>query len=284
MRFNRLKHHLKKFFLNQKDIHTNFIIRRIFTQNFSCGKVALGERNTYTNPLFPLDWIRVDWQDADYTINLNQCPILPFSNNSQKLIYSAHMIEHLSESVLLSLFKECCRVLKPGGKIRLEAPDAEKLINLYRSGDKKMLSHFYKFRKNVLVDRLGYPQSYLEDHLSVLGEISSYIVPEQGVHIPVYASKEEFENKIETLNLDDFCNWCISLQTLEQRKSGGHQNAIYFSKLYHVLEKAGFSNIIQVDFGYTKIPELELNNGFWSIQEKPHRTFYSLFVEAEKTS
>lgn len=258
------------------------LFRQIVTKNFSSGKVALGERNTYTNPLFPLDWIRVDWQDADYNINLSQSPTLPFKDNSQKLLYSAHMIEHLSNESLPQLFKEFYRILKPEGRIRLECPDTEKLINLYCSNDEKMLSHFRKFRQEILIEKFGYPENYIEDHLSVLGEVSSYIVEGQGVHVPVYAPKEEFDEKLKTLSFDDFCDWCISLQTAEQHQSGGHQSAIYFSKLCRMLENAGFTNVIKVDFGKTTIPELKLNSGFWSIKEKPHRTFYSLFVEATK--
>lgn len=268
--------------LSTDKVYTNVHFRRIFTKNFNTEKVALGERNTYTNPPFPIDWIRVDWQNADYNINLSQSPSLPFKDNSKKLLYSAHMIEHLSSQSLPKLFQECYRILKPGGRLRLECPDIEKLIGLYCSKDEKVLNHFRKYRKEILIEKFGYPENYIEDHLSVLGEVSNYIVEGQWVHIPVYVPKEEFDHQLETLSLDDFCEWCISLQTPEQHKSGGHQSAIYFSKLHRMLEQSGFTNITKVDFGKTTIPGLELNGGFWSIKEKPHRAFYSLFVEATK--
>lgn len=280
-KLQRIQYRLNSLF-NNKDIYKNSILRRIVTQNFSSQKIALGERNTYTNPLFPLDWIRIDWQDADYDINLSQSPTLPFKDNSQKLLYSAHMIEHLSSESLPKLLKECCRILRPGGRIRLECPDTEKLVNLYHLNDEKMLSHFRKFRKDILIDKFGYPEHYIEDHLSVLGEVSNYIVEGQWVHVPVYVTKNQFDEKLKTLSFDDFCDWCISLQTPEQHQSGGHQSAIYFSKLCTLLEKAGFVNVTKVDFGKTTIPGLKLNSGFWSIKEKPHRAFYSLFVEATK--
>jgi hypothetical protein len=54
------------------------------------------------------------------------------------------------------------------------------------------------------------------------------------------------------------------------------------TELSLILEKADFTNVIKVDFGKTRISGLKLNDGFWSIKEKPHRTFYSLFVEATK--
>ena len=242
-------------------------------------RIALGERKTYA---FPTGWIRIDWADADYNINLVESPKLPFGDRSKSLIYSAHLIEHLQDDSLVELLGECHRVLRPGGRIRLECPDTEKLVDLYRRRDEHTINHFYKFRKEVLVGELGYPECYLEEHLSVLGEVANYIAPGQPFHIPVYASREQFDEKFDNLGLDDFAQWCFSLLSPEQRKSGGHQNILYFSKLKDRLEQAGFVNVVKVDFGKTTIPELRLNDGPESIVEKPHRRFYSLFVEAAR--
>ena len=101
--------------------------------------------------------------------------------------------------------------------------------------------------------------------------------------MPVYAAKQEFDQKFNSLDLEEFAAWCISLQTPEQRESGGHQNVIYFSKLKRTLEDAGFVDVIRTDFEFTTIPGLRLNqNDPHSVQAKPHRRFYSLYVEATK--
>ena len=121
-----------------------------------------------------------------------------------------------------------------------------------------MLTHFRKCRRELIVEKFGYSDKYLEDHLSVLGEVANYIVPGQGVHIPVYASKEEFDAKLDNLDLESFAQWCFSLLTPEQRKSGGHQNILYFSKLKRIMEEVGFHDIVQVDFGRTTIPPPEI--------------------------
>lgn len=282
MPIRRFKYLQQNSLLNKRALYRNPLVRRISTRSFSSGKVALGERNSYISPLFPLDWIRVDWRDADYEVNLNNSPTLPFQNDSQKLIFTAHLIEHLSQDSLHRLLSECYRILQPGGQIRIEAPDAEKLVNMYRTGNERMLGHFRNYRQEVLIKKFSYPEKYLEDHLSVLGEISNYIVEGQWVHIPVYALRKEFDEKFNNLNLDEFCDWCISLQTPEQKRSGGHQNCIYFSKLRSMLEKIGFKEVKRVNFGYTQASGLKLNKGFWSIKEKPHRAFYSLYLEASK--
>jgi hypothetical protein len=53
--------------------------RHLETRNFTCGKVALGERLHFG---FPRDWIRIDWAKADYCINLAEAPILPLKDNT----------------------------------------------------------------------------------------------------------------------------------------------------------------------------------------------------------
>jgi SAM-dependent methyltransferase len=254
--------------------------RRLETRNFRCGKVALGERLDYG---FPRGWIHIDWDKADHCVNLAEQPILPLEDGAAGLIFSAHLIEHLPQERLLVLLGECHRILKPGGRIRIECPDGEKLVDLFRRSDPHMLSHFRSFRREKIVEKLGYPDKYLEDHLSVLGELANYIVPGEWAHMPVYASREEFDARLNSLDLESFAEWCASLLTPEQRRSGGHQNILYFSKVRRMMEEAGFRDVVKLDFGRTTIPGLELNTGSRaSIQEKPHRAFYSLYVEATR--
>ncbi len=180
----------------------------------------------------------------DKANDLVKDPRLPFRDGSQKIIYSAHLIEHLPRPTLAALLRECHRVLAPGGRIRLECPDAETLVSLYKSSDTHLLSHFREYRRRVVVEGCGADEKFLEDHLTLLGEFSSYIIPGHSFHMPVYASREEFDEKFNSLDLEEFAAWCISLQTPEQRRSGGHQNVLYFSKLKEMLEEAGFADVI----------------------------------------
>jgi SAM-dependent methyltransferase len=259
-------------------------IRRAWWRRVADGKVVLGDalRPDGSTVDFPPDWTFIDWRDADYSVDLVRRPELPFGDGSQRIIYSAHLIEHLPEPTLAALLRECGRVLAPGGRIRFECPDAEKLVELYRRADRHMLDHFREGRHRLIVAR-GFGERYLEDHLSVLGEISSYILPGQSFHMPVYAPRQEFDERLESLGLDEFAEWCISLQTPEQRRSGGHQNAVYFAKLKRMLEEAGFADVIRADAEATTIPGLRMNEaGAYGIRTKPHRRFYSLYVEATK--
>jgi O-antigen chain-terminating methyltransferase len=49
-------------------------------------------------------------------------------SGSQGAVTGFHIIEHLPFSVLLKVFKECRRVLKPGGIVLFETPDPENVV------------------------------------------------------------------------------------------------------------------------------------------------------------
>ena len=56
---------------------------------------------------------------------------LPFDNESIDCIYSSHLIEHLRKDEAEKVLRECFRVLKRGGVIRLSIPDLEILARIY---------------------------------------------------------------------------------------------------------------------------------------------------------
>jgi len=59
---------------------------------------------------------------------------LPFASESVDSIYSTHMIEHLYPDELEKLFRECGRVLKAEGGIRLIVPSLKNAIAAYQQG------------------------------------------------------------------------------------------------------------------------------------------------------
>jgi len=56
----------------------------------------------------------------------------PFNNNSFDFVYSEHMIEHINYSQGTKMLKECFRVLKPKGTLRIVTPDLLFLLDLYK--------------------------------------------------------------------------------------------------------------------------------------------------------
>ena len=60
---------------------------------------------------------------------------LPYADASAEYVYSSHMIEHLARWQALDLVRECRRVLRPGGVLRLATPDLEAWVREYLAGD-----------------------------------------------------------------------------------------------------------------------------------------------------
>jgi predicted SAM-dependent methyltransferase len=56
---------------------------------------------------------------------------LPFADNSFDVVYHSHVLEHLQPEVAKTLLKECYRVLKPNGMLRVLVPDLEFSTTLY---------------------------------------------------------------------------------------------------------------------------------------------------------
>lgn len=56
---------------------------------------------------------------------------LPFQDSSFEAAYGSHVLEHLEPDAASRLLRECHRILKPGGILRIAVPDLEAIARLY---------------------------------------------------------------------------------------------------------------------------------------------------------
>lgn len=70
-----------------------------------------------------------------YMLNHDLRNGIPAADNSLDLAYHSHMLEHLSYTDGIEFTKECLRVLKPGGTLRILVPDLELWINAYTNNN-----------------------------------------------------------------------------------------------------------------------------------------------------
>jgi predicted SAM-dependent methyltransferase len=77
-------------------------------------------------------WLNCDLAtESRNVLRLDATKLFPFPSDGFDYIFSEHMIEHVTFPEGMAMLKECFRVLKPGGRIRLSTPDLKFLINLY---------------------------------------------------------------------------------------------------------------------------------------------------------
>jgi predicted SAM-dependent methyltransferase len=82
--------------------------------------------------IFHPDWTNIDLKPS--TPDVMQVDILrglPFADATFEVVYHSHLLEHLSPVEGKALLKECWRVLKSPGRIRVVVPDLEAAARLY---------------------------------------------------------------------------------------------------------------------------------------------------------
>ena len=88
-------------------------------------------------------WLNSDFEPAgNEVVYLNVTARFPFPDDVFDYVFTEHMIEHISYADGLHMLRECFRVMKPGGRIRISTPNLEFLLDLHRS-DKSPLQEEY---------------------------------------------------------------------------------------------------------------------------------------------
>ena len=78
-----------------------------------------------------------DWVNLNYTatgpdvIAHDLYNGIPFDGESFEVVYHSHLLEHFPKSFASFFLKECYRILKPGGIIRIAVPDLEQIARTY---------------------------------------------------------------------------------------------------------------------------------------------------------
>ena len=86
-------------------------------------------------------WTNVDVSPVSPHVRI--CDVqkgLPFSDETFDVVYHSHLLEHLPREAALPFIKECYRVLRRGGIIRVAVPDLERIARLYLRTLNKVLT------------------------------------------------------------------------------------------------------------------------------------------------
>jgi predicted SAM-dependent methyltransferase len=78
------------------------------------------------------DWVNVDI--APRRPEVIRCDLsrgIPYADNAFDVAYHSHVLEHIRRADALPFLRECFRVLKPGGILRVATPDLERICRLY---------------------------------------------------------------------------------------------------------------------------------------------------------
>jgi predicted SAM-dependent methyltransferase len=80
------------------------------------------------------DWVNIDMYAKSFdVIRHNIMKGIPYPDDYFEIVYHSQVLEHIQKDKALDFMKECHRVLKPGGMIRVVVPDLENIIDEYRN-------------------------------------------------------------------------------------------------------------------------------------------------------
>ena len=229
-----------------------------YCKNNKVKKLQIGSDGNYLD-----GWFNTDLNTKNNVYYLNLKEKFPFDDNTFDFIYSEHNIEHFTIDEGVALLKECLRVLKSNGKIRLATPDLKKLINYYNTETeinnkytnwefnsfikKKtninistkaiVINNFYRDWGHKLVydfetlKRVLEYSGFVDVHLEELGKSS---VPELcGVERHLRNIENGEYNKIETMCVEGRKSEIVIMDFIEKLKSALPEE-INFDDLYNL--------------------------------------------------
>lgn len=123
------------------------------------------------NPL--AGWLNTDLlpdtypEHRDEIVFLDAARSFPFDDMTFDYVFSEHQIEHIPEPAAHSMIKECFRILRPGGRLRIATPDLTAILGLYEEPLDETEQHYVewvmtRFRPNV---GSGNKRCYVINHM-----------------------------------------------------------------------------------------------------------------------
>ncbi len=76
-------------------------------------------------------WLNTDIELIPGVMRMDATRRFPFADQTFQYVYSEHMIEHVPYEKGACMLRECYRVMRPGGVIRVITPDLSAILGLY---------------------------------------------------------------------------------------------------------------------------------------------------------
>jgi predicted SAM-dependent methyltransferase len=129
---------------------------------------------------FHPEWTNVDFVSTGKgVIPHNLTEGIPFPDASFDVVYHSHVLEHFSKTASESFLRECCRVLRPQGVLRVVIPDLEQIARNYLIALEQASSGSQEWAANYEWMLLEMYDQTVRNHSG--GEMAAYLFRE---HIP----------------------------------------------------------------------------------------------------
>lgn len=201
----------------------------------------------------PGDWYHEYWTNVDFAtewysgyqkhqfINYDLMSLqpLPIDTGTAEIIYSSHVIEHITDQAARNLFRESARVLRPGGILRLITPDINLNLAAFRRGDRAYF-HWVDRRASLGPAFLGTFASELAAPDRTQGKFTDQ---------EISALFADGDPEPSFIRLTSMCSYRVE-------KAGAHINWWNFPKLAGFIREAGFQTVYRSGYGQSAAPPL----------------------------
>jgi predicted SAM-dependent methyltransferase len=102
-------------------------------------------------------WLNTDLYPINDMVFLDAIEPFPFKDNQFDFIYSEHMIEHISFLDGHRMLKECFRILRKNGKIRIATPNLETYLALFSTNQSMHQKKYIQWISTNWLQRSGIP-------------------------------------------------------------------------------------------------------------------------------
>lgn len=166
-------------------------------------------------------WYRYPKLFVDYPFDLTSMQPLPFHDDSVRLFYCEHVLEHFSDALCGHVCREMYRSLRPGAGLRIVVPDADLLYERYARRDERFfapwMTRYNATLTEAFVTLFAYQRTPLDE--------------------------SDVERNFATLAKEEFYDRYTRGLSYDYRYAGEHINWFTCQKLTAMLHVAGFSTV-----------------------------------------
>lgn len=192
----------------------------------------------------------------------------PFKDNTLKVAYTSHVIEHIRNDDVEYLFREVYRCLQPGGYFRITCPDIDLEYEAYCRGD----SAFWKWPNAYGIYNTSIEHKFMDHFATALTETHPC------ENCKKYSS-EEARDILTRLPKEEALEYFVRQLSPEIQKdySGDHINWFNSNKISTMLRQANFTHVYESKYGQSHCAILRDKRLFDSTCPE-----LSLYVECRK--
>ena len=250
---------------------------------------------------FHENWMNIDYaSDSPFVKTHDLSKGIPFADNSFKLAYHSHILEHFNRTDAINFLKECYRVTENGGVIRIVVPDLKETVDEYLEAYinvKKDASELnkanYDWAVIELIDQFVREDSGGEmlrywtkeniiNNTKLESRIGKVFYKFNDYQVPEYSTPKGFLEKLKAKILDKFGISWKDYQKMQFYSIGERHKWMYddFS-LAELLKKIGYTNITIRDGNKSYIEDWEKYKSL-DVEGENLRMPNSLIIEAIK--